>query len=203
MILSIERKECRFVSADGIYFLPWLCNEWIEWIDGLDFLDDCREFPGESWCWSWELPRRIRFSLPEWHMPINYNGFISKTSFSSGLPVRIFTSLLSSGRLGGPRFARKNEKPEGLSAFSKIRVIAELEANDGLAAELIPVATPAVVVVGGIAGVPRGSAPMVEEMSKGTARAGFLMKDKNKWRHNSSGISELSTNNSKNCRNPG
>ena len=28
--------------------LPLLCNEWIEWIDGLDFLDDCREFPDES-----------------------------------------------------------------------------------------------------------------------------------------------------------
>lgn len=113
-------------------------------------------------------------------MPINYNGFISTTSFSSGLPVRIFTSLLSSDRLGGARFARKNEKPEGLAAFSKIRVIAKLEADDGLVAEPIPAATPAVAVVGGIAGVPSGSTPMVEEISKGTARAGFLMKDKNK-----------------------
>jgi hypothetical protein len=65
-------------------------------------------------------------------------------------------------------------------------VITELEADDGLVDRPIPPATPAavivviVVVVGGIAGVPSGRAPIAVELSKGTARAGFLMKDKNK-----------------------
>ncbi len=59
------------------------------------------------------------------------------------------------------------------------------------------------VVVGnsGIAGVASGKTPIDNDESTGMTRAGFLINDTNRCRHKSSGISELSTSNSRNCRN--
>ncbi|CAF4425207.1 unnamed protein product, partial [Rotaria magnacalcarata] len=59
-----------------------------------------------------------------------------------------------------------------------------------------------VAVVDGIPAVANGRTPIVDDTSFGTTTAGFLMNDKNKCRHRSSGISELSTSNSRNCRKP-
>lgn len=52
----------------------------------------------------------------------------------------------------------------------------------------------------GIAAVASGRTPMVDVESRGRMRAGFLINERNRCRHKSSGTSELSTNTSRNCR---
>jgi hypothetical protein len=56
-------------------------------------------------------------------------------------------------------------------------------------------------VVGNVA-VANGRTLMADDVSMGNRKAGFLINDKNKCRHNSSGMSELSTSKSRNCRKP-
>ena len=64
----------------------------------------------------------------------------------------------------------------------------------------------AVVIFTGLAvgrvAVANGRMPIVDEASADTSKEGFLIKDKNKCRHSSSGISGLSINKSRNCRKP-
>jgi hypothetical protein len=105
-----------------------------------------------------------------------------------------------------PRFDRKslserNDKLGNLSAISNVRLnvvggaIVD-EHNNGLLDMVV-----VVVGSGGIAGVASGKTPILNDVSTGMARAGFLINDTNRCRHKSSGISELSTSNSRNCRN--
>jgi hypothetical protein len=108
-------------------------------------------------------------------------------------------------KLETPRFDRKslsekNEKLDNLSAISNVRLVVGgaivVEDDIGLVDMLV-------VVVGGsgggIAAVASGRTPIVDDISTGMTRAGFLINDKNKC-HKSSGIAELSISNSRNCR---
>ena len=83
-----------------------------------------------------------------------------------------------------------------------MRGIVVVEPDDEGKVDVAPMEDIVVVVVGGIAGVPSGRAPMVELGSNGTAGEGFLINERNKCRHKSSGISELSTKSIRNCLNP-
>jgi len=58
------------------------------------------------------------------------------------------------------------------------------------------------VVGGGNVAVASGRTPIPDDESSGIINEGFLINDKNKCRHKSSGISELSTSKSRNCRKP-
>ena len=92
---------------------------------------------------------------------------------------------------------------EDLSVISlAMRRIVVVEPDDDGNADVAPMEDIVAVVVGGIAGVPSGRAPMVELGSKGTLGEGFLMNERNKCRHKSSGISELSTKSIRNCLKP-
>jgi len=53
---------------------------------------------------------------------------------------------------------------------------------------------------GGIAAVASGRIPIVDDASIGMEGVGFRTNERNKCRHRSSGISELSTSFSRNCR---
>jgi hypothetical protein len=120
------------------------------------------------------------------------------------LPLRAFESLVALPPVSSLRLARfcrkgKNEKLDILSAISNARfdvvdVIID-DADNGLDGIVV-------AVTGGIAGVAIGRTPRAVVGSTGTAGAGFLINDKNRCRHKSSGMSELSTSNSRNCRKP-
>jgi hypothetical protein len=125
------------------------------------------------------------------------------------IPLRAFGSLdppvlVSSVKLARARFDRKNlsgksEKPANLSANSNVRLVVVVDVivvdvDNG------PVDIVVIVVGGGIAAVASGRMAIVGDVSIGMTRAGFLINDKNRCRHKSSGISELSTSNSRNCR---
>lgn len=69
-----------------------------------------------------------------------------------------------------------------------------VDVNDG------PVDVIVVVGGGGITAVASGRTPITDDASIGMTGGGFLINDKNRCRHKSSGISELSTSNSRNCR---
>jgi hypothetical protein len=98
-------------------------------------------------------------------------------------PARVFVSarISSVNFFCRENFPGKNEK---------------LDAGCGVA-----VISVVVVVVGNVA-VASGRTPIAAVESTGIINAGFLINDKNKCRHNSSGISELSTSKSRNCRKP-
>lgn len=128
------------------------------------------------------------------------------------IPLRFFASLdvtvpVSSVKLVRPRFCRKNfsgrnEKPGNLSAISNVRFDAVVETMVVDVDDGPDDVVAALVVVAGMPAVASGSTLMVDDVSFGTTTAGFLTKDKNKCRHRSSGTSELSTSNSRNCRKP-
>jgi predicted Rossmann-fold nucleotide-binding protein len=124
------------------------------------------------------------------------------------LPLRVLGSLdtllpVSSVKLERPRFGRKNfsekkEKLDNRSTISDVRLVVVAVVEDGLADTI------AAVVMGGggggMAAVANGRIAIVDDGSTGRIIAGFLINDKNRCRHKSSGISELSTSNSRNCR---
>jgi hypothetical protein len=123
------------------------------------------------------------------------------------LPLRVLGSLdtllpVSSVKLERPRFGRKNfsekkEKLDNRSTISDVRLVVVAVVEDGLADTI------AAVVMGGgggIAAVANGRIAIADDGSTGRIIAGFLINDKNRCRHKSSGISELSTSNSRNCR---
>lgn len=128
--------------------------------------------------------------------------FVLVPRFFASLDILVPVSSLKVARFRFCRknFSGKNEKLANLSVISSVRVDAIV---DGNVAEVdsgvddMPAA-----VVGGIAVVASGRTPTVDEISAGRTRAGFLINDRNKCRHRSSGISELSTSNSRNCRKP-
>ena len=95
-------------------------------------------------------------------------------------PERVFGSLARSS-IGF--FARKNENDD--------------KGNGAVVADAVV----DVVVIGNV-DVASGRTPMADDVSSGTTGGGLLMNDRNKCRHNSSGISALSTSRSKNCRKP-
>ncbi len=127
------------------------------------------------------------------------------------LPLRAFGSfnppvLVSSVEVIGARFFGKNlseksEKPDNLSAISNVRWVGGDDV--AIAADVDNEPLDMVVVAydgGGMAAVASGRTPIVDGVSTGRTRAGFLINDKNRCRHKSSGTSELSTSNSRNCR---
>jgi hypothetical protein len=123
------------------------------------------------------------------------------------LPLRVLGSLdtllpVSSVKLERPRFGRKNfsekkEKLDNRSTISDVRLVVVAVVEDRLTDTI------AAVVMGGgggIAAVANGRIAIADDGSAGRIIAGFLINDKNRCRHKSSGISELSTSNSRNCR---
>jgi hypothetical protein len=97
-------------------------------------------------------------------------------------PARVFVSarISSVNFFGRKNFSGKNEKLDSCC---------------------VGVVIVAAVVIGNVA-VASGRIPIVDDESTGTSNEGFLINDKNKCRHKSSGISELSTSKSRNCRKP-
>ena len=136
-----------------------------------------------------------------------YEEFNKKRKYGSFiLPLRLFDSLdpLSSVQLARLRLCRKNfsgknEKLGNLSVNSNVRFVGGGTIVVGVVNVLVG---RFITVVGGMAAVASGRMPIADVVSIGRTRAGFLINDKNRCRHKSSGISELSTSNSRNCRNP-
>ncbi len=96
-------------------------------------------------------------------------------------------------RLCRKNFSGKNGKYGNLSVISNVRFVG----GDGnIPADMF------VTVVDDIVVVSSGRIPLADGVSIGSTKGGFLRNDKNKCRHKSSGISELSTSNSRNCRKP-
>jgi hypothetical protein len=115
-------------------------------------------------------------------------------------PLAVFSSVqIGVLRLDRKNLSGRNERPGILSAMSNVRLVAGDATPDGVADALVERFE---FIVGGIAGVKRGRAPIVDVVSTGTATGGFLMNERKRCRHRSSGISELSKSTSRNCRKP-
>ena len=136
------------------------------------------------------------------------------------LPVRLLFSFVpwvpfSSVKLVGFRLLRKNlsgrnERLGNLSAISNVRLGVDVAVEDGgsrgVAVTFVGDGSVPIdkfgFAVAGIAAVICGRALIGDEASIDRVRAGFLINDRNRCRHKSSGISELSKSNSRNCRKP-
>ncbi len=112
---------------------------------------------------------------------------------------------LARPRFFGKNFSEKSEKRDKRSAISNVRldVAGNVALVVGVDTGPVDIVVGVVVSGGGIAAVASGRTPIVDDVSRGKTGAGFLINDKNRCRHKSSGISELSTNNSRNCRKVG